>query len=63
MEVTERMAVAREAEKTSRNLPRTRSKREMGLERMVSMVPRSFSPAVRSMAGYMAPVIERMMTI
>ena len=30
--------------------------REMGLERMVSMVPRSFSPAVRSMAGYMAPV-------
>ena len=36
---------------------------EMGLERMVSMVPRSFSPAVRSMAGYMPPVMQSRMTM
>src|ERR1700676_1600915 len=63
MEMTERMAVAKEAENTSRNFPQTRSSREIGLERMVSIVPRSFSPAVRSMAGYIAPVMQRMMTV
>src|ERR1700674_3035267 len=63
MEMTARVAVAKEAERTRPNLPKTRSVREMGLERMVSMVPRSFSPAVRSMAGYIAPVIQRMMTM
>ncbi len=63
IEMTERMAVAKEAEKTSRNFPQTKSRREIGLERMVSMVPRSFSPAVRSMAGYIAPVMQRMMTV
>src|SRR5260221_8331167 len=63
MEITDRIAVASEAEKTSKNLPSTRSMREMGLERMVSIVPRSFSPAVRSMAGYIAPVIHKMITV
>ena len=52
MDVTERIAaVPRAAVKIKKNLPSTRWVREMGLERMVSMVPRSFSPAVRSMAG------------
>src|ERR1700751_1751779 len=62
MDETERTAETSEAEKTSRNLPRTKSSREMGLERIVSMVPRSFSAAVRSMAGYMAPVRQSRMT-
>jgi len=50
-----RTAVMRDAVTTSRNLPRTRWVRETGLERIVSMVPRSFSPAVKSIAGCMAP--------
>src|SRR6266481_3880320 len=63
MEITERMAVASEAEKTRKNFPITRSMREMGLERMVSIVPRSFSPAVRSIAGYIAPVMHKIITV
>src|SRR5271167_2344787 len=63
MEVTESAAVAREALKTRENFPSTKSVREIGLERMVSMVPRSFSPAVKSMAGYMAPVMHSKMTM
>ena len=56
MEAMARMAVESEAVKTIRNFPKHQMAREMGLRRMVSMVPRSFSPTVRSMAGYMAPV-------
>jgi hypothetical protein len=41
---------------TMRNLPSTISTREAGLHSSVSIVPRSFSPAVRSIAGYIAPV-------
>ena len=37
-----------------RNLPQTISSRLAGLISRVSMVPRSFSPAHRSMAGYRA---------
>ena len=44
-----------EAVSTIRNLPSTRSVRATGLQRIVSIVPRSFSPAVRSIAGYIAP--------
>src|SRR5271157_5636864 len=61
IELTERMAVAREAVTTIKNLPRTRSVLDTGLQRIVSIVPRSFSPAVRSIAGYIAPVRHRMM--
>ncbi len=50
-----------EAVRTMRNLPSTMLMRLTGLQSSVSIVPRSFSPAVRSMAGYMAPVKQRMM--
>ena len=46
---------------TIRNLPSTRSTRATGLQSSVSIVPRSFSPAVRSIAGYIAPLKQRMM--
>ena len=36
---------------TARNLPATTSTRAAGATKSVSRVPRSFSPAVRSMAG------------
>ncbi len=49
--MSESTAVATEAVRTIRNFPRTRCVREIGLQRIVSIVPRSFSPAVRSMAG------------
>src|SRR6266566_1394539 len=55
IEMTESAAVVSAVVRTNRNLPRTRCEREIGLERIVSMVPRSFSPAVRSMAGCMPP--------
>src|SRR2546430_2635889 len=48
MDRTESAAVAREAVRTRKNLPSTRCIREMGLERMVSIVPRSFSPAEKN---------------
>ena len=41
-----------------RNLPRTISSRPAGLMSSVSMVPRSFSPAHRSTAGYRAPASD-----
>ena len=47
--------------RTIRNLPNTMSTRATGLQSSVSIVPRSFSPAVRSIAGYIAPVKQRMM--
>ena len=62
MEITESVAVASDAVSTTRNFPKTRCVRSMGLERMVSMVPRSFSPAVKSIAGYIAPVMHIRMT-
>ena len=46
---------------TIRNFPSTMSTRATGLHSRVSMVPRSFSPAVRSIAGYIAPLKHRMM--
>ena len=46
---------------TMRNFPSTMSPRATGLHNSVSIVPRSFSPAVRSIAGYIAPVKQRMM--
>src|SRR5260370_32494159 len=52
IEMTDKTAVKRDAVRTRKNLPRTRWVRSMGLVRMVSMVPRSFSPAVGSIAGY-----------
>ncbi len=41
-----------------RNLPRTISSRAAGLMSSVSMVPRSFSPAHTSTAGYSAPASD-----
>src|SRR5260370_42214575 len=52
IEMTERMAVAKEAEKTSRNFPQTKSRRGIGLERIVSMGPRSFFPGGGAVGGY-----------
>ena len=46
-----RSAVVMLASITVKNLPRTTSVREAGLSSRVSIVPRSFSPAQRSMAG------------
>ncbi len=46
-----RSAVVMLASITVKNLPRTISVRLAGLRRSVSIVPRSFSPAQRSMAG------------
>src|SRR5690242_19317841 len=43
-----------------RNLPQTISSRLAGLMSNVSMVPRSFSPAHRSTAGYSAPANDHM---
>ncbi len=60
-EVTESSVVMSETVTTSRNLPATRSCRLMGVTRIVSMVPRSFSPAVTSMAGVTAPTKHRKM--
>ena len=51
-----------EAVKHHEEFPQHQVVREIGLHRMVSIVPRSFSPTVRSMAGYMAPVRESRMT-
>ena len=41
-----------------RNLPQTISSRLAGLMSSVSIVPRSFSPAHRSTAGYSAPASD-----
>ena len=46
---------------TIKNFPKTISTRATGLHSSVSIVPRSFSPAVRSIAGYIAPVKHKMM--
>ena len=46
---------------TIRNFPITMSTRATGLQSSVSIVPRSFSPAVKSIAGYIAPLKHRMM--
>ena len=54
--------MAIEAVSTIRNFPNTRCVRDTGLQRIVSIVPRSFSPAVRSIAGYIAPVRHNRMT-
>ncbi len=54
-ETSSSMVVTSAAVNTSKNFPKTRWVREIGLLRMVSMVPRSFSPAVKSMAGDIAP--------
>ena len=62
IEVSESNAVASDAVSTMKNFPRTKSVRDTGLVKIVSIVPRSFSPAVKSIAGYIAPVSERMMT-
>jgi len=62
MEIIESIALRSDAVSTIRNFPRTRCTRETGLHRIVSIVPRSFSPAVRSMAGYMAPIRHSTMT-
>ncbi len=63
IEIMEKTIVATEAVSTMRNFPNTMLIRPVGLHISVSMVPRSFSPAVRSMAGYMAPEKHRMMMI
>src|SRR5260370_38033238 len=63
IEMTDKTAVKRDAVRTRKNLPRTRWVRSMGLVRMVSMVPRSFSPAGEAMAGYIAPVMQSRMTM
>ncbi|HBE73889.1 MAG TPA: hypothetical protein DDW31_07395 [candidate division Zixibacteria bacterium] len=57
MDTRFRAPVIRAMTVTVKNLPRNRSRLSTGAASMVSMVPRSFSPAVRSMAGYMAPII------
>ena len=51
--------VTTEAVKTARNFPVEMSSLETGVTKSVSKVPLSFSPAVRSMAGYMAPIIAK----
>ena len=61
METSERTTAASEPVSTMRNFPRTMSVRAAGLHSRVSIVPLSFSPAVRSIAGYMAPVRHRRM--
>src|SRR5438034_962719 len=50
-----RSAVAALNTQIVRNLPQTISSRLAGLMSNVSMVPRSFSPAHKSTAGYSAP--------
>ena len=58
MESTDSVAVASEAVSTTKNFPSTRCVRSIGLDKIVSIVPRSFSPAVKSIAGYIAPVMH-----
>ena len=60
-DVSETSAVTMEAVNTIRNFPTTSSSRRTGLARIVSIVPRSFSPAVKSMAGASAPMKQRKM--
>src|SRR5260370_42681881 len=59
IEMTERMAVAKEAEKTSRNFPQTKSRRGIRLERRVSMVPRALSPGGGLVGGERPPGTAR----
>ena len=61
IETRESTMVVTEAVITMKNFPSTMFTRRTGLHRSVSMVPRSFSPAVRSIAGYIAPVKHMMM--
>ena len=61
IEASESAIVAREPVSTIRNLPSTMLSRFTGLHSSASIVPRSFSPAVRSIAGYIAPVKHSMM--
>src|SRR5437879_11931024 len=51
IEVAESAGVVSAIVRTNSNLPRTRCELEIGVERIVYMVQRYFSPAVRSMAG------------
>ncbi len=60
MLVVARIMVISEAVRTVKNFPVAMSRRETGVTKIVSKVPLSFSPAVKSMAGYMAPVIANM---
>ena len=55
MDRIENTAAASDAVNTMKNFPSTKCSRDTGLHRIVSIVPRSFSPAVKSMAGYIAP--------
>jgi hypothetical protein len=48
---------------TTANLPRAICSRLAGDDSRVSKVPRSFSPAARSIAGYMLPVKQKMMNM
>jgi hypothetical protein len=50
-ETREKKTAEREPVRTIRNFPSTMSLRGAGLQRRVSIVPRSFSPAVMSIAG------------
>ena len=59
MLAVDKSMVISEAVKTVRNFPVEMSRRETGVTSMVSKVPRSFSPAVKSMAGYVAPTIAK----
>jgi hypothetical protein len=61
MEISMKHMADSEPVRTMRNLPSTMSTRATGLHRSVSIVPRSFSPAVKSIAGYMAPLKQRIM--
>src|SRR5690606_20203846 len=56
--VTDNSAVPSEKVKTTKNFPNTNVTRETGLHNSVSIVPRSFSPAANSIAGYTAPVMQ-----
>ena len=51
IETTFATSVARATAQTARNFPATMSIAAQGAMRSVSMVPRSFSPAIASMAG------------
>src|SRR5690349_3781154 len=63
IEVSDRAVVTMDTVMTIKNFPSTRSVSETGLDRIVSSVPRSFSPAVVSITGYIAPENEKIITM
>jgi len=55
----EMAALRRPVRTTTANFPRRIWNLLTGAVRRVSMVPRSFSPAARSIAGYIAPMKQK----